>query len=576
MKIFDKNKICSFSNMRLLGVLPFSSDLNFDTLLNYSFEFNFFAGFIGWIHIIQFTLITLSILILTIYLPRKVESLQFLHRIGFGYLLLNFWLTTIDRPVRFELKEELSLENILGVFQEDPFLFHLFFLYGTAIVAAFFYGILDQFFIKNGDEIEFPLLVCLLALGVLLLLHVHTLMEFLLAIETVTLASYVFAGYERQNPHSTYASVQYFILGSIPSGMLVLSLSLLYGYAGTMTFEDLDLLLFQDTNENTFDLAIQDMQFYSLQSLLWNENVWIVSDNLDVVKNSLLTEEFLSSRTPALIVALFLIIFNLLFKLTAAPFHFWAPSVYKYAPIASVTYLSIMSKMMVIFLLFKILLVIFYPFMVLITPLLFIIAVLSILIGMLGAFSERYIKPFFVYSSMGHVGFMLVSLSLFTYSGISATFHYLAIYIISSFIMWFILLHLGSNTTMLSSFKDLRKSEPILALIFAFLIFSMSGIPPLGGFFVKLDVLSAFLETSHFASNILLFLFTVASFFYYLRINKILFFDKIKNVNFRKRNGISSERFQLITVFFLILLFYPLFVESSLLLMQSEILLSLF
>jgi NADH-quinone oxidoreductase subunit N len=129
---------------------------------------------------------------------------------------------------------------------------------------------------------------------------------------------------------------------------------------------------------------------------------------------------------------------------------------------------------------------------------------------------------------------------------------------------------------LLSSFKDLRKSEPILALIFAFLIFSMSGIPPLGGFFVKLDVLSAFLETSNFASNILLFLFTVASFFYYLRINKILFFDKIKNVNFKKRNGISSERFQLITVFFLILLFYPLFVESSLLLMQSEILLSLF
>ena len=248
MKIFDKNKICSFSNMRFLGLQPFYSDWNFDPLLNYSANFNFFAGFIGWIHIIQFSIITLSLLILTIYLPRRVESLQFLHRIGFGYLLLNFWLTTIDRPVRFELKEELSLENILAIFQEDPFLFHLFFLYGTAIVAAFFYGILDQFFIKNGDEIEFPLLVCFLAIGVLLLLHVHTLMEFLLAIETVTLASYVFAGYERQNPHSTYASVQYFILGSIPSGMLVLSLSLLYGYAGTMTFEDLDLFIFQDTN----------------------------------------------------------------------------------------------------------------------------------------------------------------------------------------------------------------------------------------------------------------------------------------------------------------------------------------
>ena len=94
-----------------------------------------------------------------------------------------------------------------------------------------------------------------------------------------------------------------------------------------------------------------------------------------------------------------------------------------------------MSKMMVLFLLLKIMLVIFYPFMVLLNPLFFVIAILSIVIGLLGAFSERYIKPFFVYSSMGHVGFMLISLSLFTVSGISATFHYLAIYIISSFIM---------------------------------------------------------------------------------------------------------------------------------------------
>ena len=104
----------------------------------------------------------------------------------------------------------------------------------------------------------------------------------------------------------------------------------------------------------------------------------------------------------------------------------------------------------------------------------------------------------------------------------------------------------------------------------------MSGIPPLGGFFIKLDVLSAFLENSRFMSNILLFFFTVASFFYYLRINKILFFDKIELLGLKKRTGISVERFQLLSILFFLLLFYPLFVESSLLLMQSEALLSLF
>ena len=135
---------------------------------------------------------------------------------------------------------------------------------------------------------------------------------------------------------------------------------------------------------------------------------------------------------------------------------------------------------------------------------------------------------------------------------------------------------MGTTTLTLNSFKELRKTDPILALIFALLIFSMSGIPPLGGFFIKLDVLSAFLENSRFMSNILLFFFTVASFFYYLRINKILFFDKIELLGLKKRTGISVERFQLLSILFFLLLFYPLFVESSLLLMQSEALLSLF
>ena len=112
-------------------------------------------------------------------------------------------------------------------------------------VISFFYGTLDRFFIKNGDETEFALLVCFIALGTFFLFHVHNLVEFLLAIETVTLASYVCAGYERQNAQSTFASVQYFILGSIPSGMLILGISLLYGYAGVLTFEDLDLLLYE-------------------------------------------------------------------------------------------------------------------------------------------------------------------------------------------------------------------------------------------------------------------------------------------------------------------------------------------
>ena len=551
-------------------------------------NFDFLYIFMNWIHIIQFIIVTFSLLIITIYLPRKIETLVFLHRLGFGYLILNLWLLTLDHSIKPSNNFNLFLmdnnfTNIIALFQEDPFFSHIFFLYGTAIVITFFYGILDRFFIKNGDETEFALLICFIAIGTFFLFHVHNLIEFLLAIETVTLASYVCAGYERQNAQSTFASVQYFILGSIPSGLLILGISLLYGYAGVLTFEDLDLLLYEAgsiQNNTILNILSEEWNSFSpvfsqqkeIEFLTTNNNWSEVPTSLN--EKAFIIEESLSPRTSILIAALLFIIFNLLFKLTAAPFHFWAPSVYKYAPIASVTYLSIISKAMVIFLLVKILLTIFYSFTILVTPILFICAILTILVGLIGAFAERFTKAFFVYSSMGHVGFMLIGLGLFTTSGLSATFHYLAVYIVSSFIMWFVLLHAGRNSIFLISFKELKKSDPIIALIFALLIFSMSGIPPLGGFFIKLDILAALLESSRFGINMLLFIFTVASFFYYLRINKIIFFDEIKT--FVKRKGVSVERYQLITILFFILLFYILIVQAPLLVIQSEALSALF
>ena len=572
--------------------LNFIRNISFITAINYdvlnTFEIDFLYIFVNWVHILQFITVTFGLLIITIYLPRKIETLVFLHRLGFGYLLLNLWLVTLDRSIKPGINLDIFLNyndfsSILSLFQEDSFFSHMFFFYGTGILIAFFYGILDRFFIKNGDETEFSLLVCFIAIGTFFLFHVHNLVEFLLAIETVTLASYVCAGYERQNAQSTFASVQYFVLGSIPSGMLILGISLLYGYAGVLTFEDLDLLLYETGSlaNNTFlNFLYEEWTLFSNIIIQHNEVEILTTDNnwntfpSTYKEKAIILEEMLSPRTSILIAALLFILFNLLFKLTAAPFHFWAPSVYKNAPIAAVTYLSIISKAMVIFLLVKIFLTIFYSFTILVTPIIFGCAVLTIIIGLTGAFAERFTKAFFVYSSMGHVGFMLVGLGLFTTSGLNATFHYLAVYIISSFIMWFVLLHIGRNSIFLISFKELKKSDPIIALMFALLVFSMSGIPPLGGFFIKLDILAALLESSRFGINMLLFIFTVASFFYYLRINKIIFFDEVKI--FVKRKNISIERFQLLTIFFFILLFYILIVQAPLLVIQSEALASLF
>jgi NADH-quinone oxidoreductase subunit N len=125
----------------------------------------------------------------------------------------------------------------------------------------------------------------------------------------------------------------------------------------------------------------------------------------------------------------------------------------------------------------------------------------------------------------------------------------------------------------LSDFKYLKQSNPLLGLIFAMLVFSMSGIPPLGGFFVKLDVLSALLENSRFYLNYIYFFFTVASFFYYLRLIKIIYFDKTNDLI--KQEFISEERLTIISIFFLFLIFYMLLIQKPFIILQIAFLSSL-
>ena len=537
------------------------------------------AFFFSWLHIIQFTIITFSILIITMYLPRKVETLIFLNRIIFFYLILNFLFSILDRSLRVseEIKHNLfsvnELISIDKIFQEDSFFFQLFYAYGILMLIIFFYGVLDNYFLKNNDDTEFPLIICFLALGAFIIFHIHTLIEFFIAIEIVTLASYICIGYEKKNRFSSYASVQYFILGSLPSGMLILAFSLWYQTVGVVAFEDLDLMfvLFNDINAQ----SILDFLNYDLNSEI---NLHSKSHFKDILlpeisnTSTLYTNEIPVSliNDVTIIMGLLLFIFNLFFKLTAAPFHFWAPSVYKNGPTISVTFLSIFLKTMVLFICYKIIIIVFQIFNLIITPIFLICGIFSILVGILGAFSEKMIKPFYVYSSMGHVGFMLIGLSLFTVNGVTATFHYLLIYILSSYLMWFILVYLGNQTKYLVSLKVLNQTHPLIAFIYAILVFSMSGIPPLGGFFIKLDILSSLLESSYFFITYILFIFTVISFFYYLRLNKIIFFDTEKNIVTWKNPVIVSERLLLFSLIFIILFCYVLLVQNPLFIIQTE------
>jgi len=260
----------------------------------------------------------------------------------------------------------------------------------------------------------------------------------------------------------------------------------------------------------------------------WWEKVALASQSEEGSVISLLPTLLAATHplTAGTVRALLLLLLNLLFKLTAAPFQFWAPSVYGKTPLPSVTVLATSSKVRVLALLLKLLPTLLAPFPALTGPLLLAAGIGSVTAGRVGALSEPLLKRFLVFSSRGHVGFRLVGVSLGTAAGSTAAVHYAAVYALSALLGWFLLLAMGRHRTHLLHLTRLARTEPILAFRRALLAFSIAGLPPLGGFFVKLDVLSSLVDSGNRALTYVLFVLTVISFFYYLRLVKIRFFDQ--------------------------------------------------
>lgn len=529
-----------------------------------------------------------TFLLVSVFYAHTGILTQFLHRLGFVYLVYYLWLENSSIVFNFV---SVNCEAFLELTQEDSLFFHLFFIYSTLTLAVFFFGVADRYFLSKAARLEFPILLLFLHFGGLFAMRMHTFIDLLIALERVTLASYVFVTFERQNRFSTYAGVQYFILGSLPSARLLLSFSLFYLQSGSRAFQDLDLFF-----NTVYDFSMGSSEFkldYLADAGKLSEYTTEVALSAYMDQSNIFMDIFPMNQIEVLcsainpinsisIIALIFLFFNFFFKITAAPFHIWAPSVYGKAPIASVTFLSIYSKLLIFFIRFKLINSFLHVFASMTTPIFIGVGILSIFVGIVGAFSEKIIKSFFVYSSIGHVGFRLIGLGLNTLEGASATFTYLVVYICSSFVRWFILLMRGRSNNHISHFSSLKSSNPVLAIIFAFLIFSISGIPPLGGFFIKLDILSARLDNSHFFTTYVLFIFTVISFFYYLRIVKIRFFDTQDNV--RSLSPISfsrlfdseypryAGRIWIMSVIIIFLAFYLVFIQKPLRAIQYEVL----
>nr|AGR42885.1 NADH dehydrogenase subunit 2 [Ostreococcus tauri]AGR43057.1 NADH dehydrogenase subunit 2 [Ostreococcus tauri]AGR43143.1 NADH dehydrogenase subunit 2 [Ostreococcus tauri]AGR43229.1 NADH dehydrogenase subunit 2 [Ostreococcus tauri] len=375
---------------------------------------------------------------------------------------------------------------------DDLSTFFKFLILGGSILSILMS--VQYFETENMRNFEYLVLVCLSTLSMLLLVASYDLISMYLALEMQSLCFYVLAASQRDSEFSTEAGLKYFLLGAFSSGVFLLGCSFLYGLTGLTNFEAYAL-------------------FFAQQSNIYQTSDWIFVQ-----------------------IAFLFILLGFLFKLSAAPFHFWAPDVYEGAPTSVTAFFSIVPKVSIFGVFIKLFFCSFYELALLWQPVIIASGMLSLLVGAFGAFAQKKIKRLLVYSSIGHLGYMLLGLSCLTIEGLQSMLAYLIFYIIMTVHVFACVLALkdlktGQRIRYVEDLKYLAQSQPLVACAFVLNFFSMAGIPPLAGFCAKFYVFFAALGASLYFFVAVALFSSIVSCFYYLRFIKFMYFHKETSVS---------------------------------------------
>ncbi|TMJ24249.1 MAG: NADH-quinone oxidoreductase subunit NuoN, partial [Alphaproteobacteria bacterium] len=329
---------------------------------------------------------------------------------------------------------------------------------------------------------EYPLIVALATLGMMLMISANDLMSLYVGLELQSLALYVMAAFQRDSVRSTEAGIKYFVLGSVASGMLLFGASLIYGYCGGTAFVQIS------------------------QALLAGKAAEIGTT-----------------------IGLVFVVAGLAFKIAAVPFHMWTPDVYEGAPTPVTAFFAVATKIAGVSLTVSVLMGPFKPLFPQWQQIIIAAAVLSMAWGAFAALRQNNIKRLMAYSSIGNVGYVLLGVASGSEKGIQAVVFYLAIYMVMTLGTFAIILLMKRRDIMVESISDLAglgRSHPMLAFAMLLFMFSLAGIPPLAGFWGKLYVFMAAVEAKLFWPAILGVLASVVASYYYLRIVKVMYFDE--------------------------------------------------
>ena len=418
--------------------------------------------------------ISLSIMFLLILGVFKKNSFLLINNLSLIVLLIT---AVIIFNENIDI-EKLTLFNGSVVIDYLSSLMKIITLLVAFIVLAISSGYLKIF---NIQKIEYPILILSSVLGMMVMISSNDLIVFYMGLELQSLALYVLATFNRDNLKSSEAGLKYFVLSALSSGLLLYGCSLIYGFSGSTNFD-------------------------------------IIATQLDVNEH-------------VLTFGIVFILVGLAFKISAVPFHMWAPDVYEGSPTTVTLFFTMVPKIAALTVFIRFL---YVPFLNLIDQWQMIVIFLSIasmLFGAIAAIGQTNIKRLIAYSSIGHIGYTLAGLATGSNEGIQSSVVYISIYIVMNLGLFSCLLMLKKNNEYYESITDLSglsKSHPLLSVSLLIILFSLAGIPPLAGFFAKFYIFKSVIEQSMYFLAIVGLLSTVIAAFYYLRIIKIIYFDPEK------------------------------------------------
>ena len=426
---------------------------------------------------------------------------------------LPLFLTILTACFLIELTIEGAQSIFFGMIKVDSYgrLFNQIFLIVLAITALM---------ITQTDEIDRKMawetygLFSTIGLGMMLMASSVNLLIAVIAIELVSLPSYILVAMNKKNSATKEAALKYVLFGSFATGIMLYGASLLFGLSGSLVFA----------------------------------NIW----------QGLAVKGILG--TPLYFLAIMMTLAGMVFKISAAPFHFWCPDAYQAAPTPVTAFLSVAPKMAGLALIMRFFADHISSQTVQLSTIISVIAMITMTIGNLAALHQKDIKRMLAYSSISHAGFLLIGVAVMNQAGREAIFFYIPVYLLMNLGAFMAVIYLSKGEEFqITAFKGVIREKPLLVVGLAACMFSLAGLPPFAGFIGKFYLFKVAIESQLYALVLVAGINSVISLWYYVNVLKVMIIDEVDTSSQGIQLPVGAIPITFVTVCAIPLLFFGVY-----------------